>query len=389
MPVTNAISLPKGNGGMTLYGTSNDDSTVTLPDIGFNFIYNGSSVRQLYSSGNTWVGFGASSEHLTINRRDTSYNSLFYAKEVEYGVNLFRIRFEGNSSYSSWGSNNLIWEVSVFETGVIRLVVEKTPNNASSSFVNPGVGTQTLTLASGKSYIFTPSDVSGKNYIIQEGTYIPCISKYLMVDDEGVKNYQTISGVSSWVKIGDLPLTENMFKSFGIDTVPASVEGVVGAHPILYYYTDNPETIENKNNYKLQISEVVTSNPKVIIQDRDFNIDEGKTINKIEAVISLVRKDTSGNDISTNGKIKMAISADGGISYLTFNTLSAQFEESDIDDINTFLINGINPSSTLNIDYNALNGLIASQRKIRFAYILEKPTLIDVCKLKKIKIFYN
>lgn len=195
MPVTSAITIPKGNQGMTLFGTRNDDSTVTLPDIGFNFNYNGTAIRQLYTSGNTWIGFGVGNEQLCINRRDASYNNLFYAKEVEYSINLFRVRFEGNSSYGSWGSNDLIWELSVFETGVIRLVIEKIPNNGTNSFVNPGIGTQALTLAAGKSYIFTPSDVTGKNYVIQEGSYIPCVSKYLMVDSEGVKNYQTINGV--------------------------------------------------------------------------------------------------------------------------------------------------------------------------------------------------
>ncbi|GAA0109240.1 hypothetical protein [Clostridium tertium] len=385
MPVTNQVSLPKGNVGMTLYGTRNDDSTVNLPDIGFDFKYNGSTIRQIYSSGNTWIGFGVGSEHLSINRKDTSYNNLYYSYEVEYSTKLFRVRFEGNSSYSGWGSNDLVWEVSVFETGVIRLVIEKIPNNGTNSFVNPGAGTQTLALAQGKSYIFMPSDVTGKNFIIQEGSYIPCITKFLMVDIEGIKNYQS----GAWVKIGDLPLIEDMFKNYGIDTLPISMEGLVGNSPALYIYTDNPEVKINKSNNKLAIEKTVTSKPKIIIQNYDFNIHDEKTIKVIESLVKYTRKDVNLNDIATNGRIRMVLSIDSGESWLTYNINTATFDTIDISDITTFLDNGINPTILSSLNYVSLNEMIDKSRKLRFAYILEKPTLNDVCKLKKIKISYN
>lgn len=385
MPVINQMSLPKGNAGMTLYGTRNDDSTVTLPDIGFNFNYNGLAIRQLYTSGNTWVGFGGASEHLCINRRDASYNNLYYASEVEYSTKLFRIRFEGNSYYGSWGSNDLIWELSVFETGVIRLVIEKIPNNGINSFNNPGIGTQTLVLSQGKSYIFTPADLSGKNYTVQEGSYIPCITKFLMVDSEGVKNYQG----STWTKIGDLPLTEEMFKTYGVDTLPASMAGLSGTSPALYIYTDNPDVKANKNSNRFFIEKTVTSKPKVIIQNYDFNIHDGKSINKLEAIVQYTKKDSNLNDVTTNGKIRIALSVDSGLSWLTYNINTSSFESIDITDSATFFANGINPTILTSLDYAALNAMIAQDRKLRFAYILDKPTLNDVCKLRKIKILYN
>lgn len=389
MPVISEYSLPKGNVNMTQIGGTNDDSTVTLPDMGFNFYYDGNTVRQLYTSGNTWVGFGASSEHLKINRKDTSYNKLFYIKEMEHGINLFRIRFEGNSYYSSWSNNDLIWELSVFETGVIRLVIEKIPNNGTNSFNNPGIGTQTLTLTTGKSYIFTPNDPNGRNFIIQEGSYIPCNSKYLMVDSEGIKNFQTIEGASTWVKIGDLPLTEEMFNTYGVDNLPDSLDGLIDAEPLLYHYTDNPDVIGDKILYGLKLSETVTSKPRVIIQNTDFTIHEGKSINRFEAVVATVRKDVNGNDVATNGKLRIAISLNSGLSWLTYNNVNFAFESIDINDSYAFLNSGINPSSLLGLDYIALNTMLESERKLRFAYILEKPTLSDVCKLRKMKIFYN
>ena len=81
MAIKPIVALPKGNAGMTLISSRNDDSTVSFPDIGFDFKYNGSPVRIIYSTGNTWIGFGTASEHLTINRKDTSVNNLYYKKE--------------------------------------------------------------------------------------------------------------------------------------------------------------------------------------------------------------------------------------------------------------------------------------------------------------------
>lgn len=388
MAVVKEYALPKGNAGMTKFGDRNDDSTVTLPDIGFDFRYNGSVVRKIYINGNSWVGFNSSSEQLKINRRDTSYNKLFYSNEIEYGVKLFRVRFEGNSSYSSWGSNNLIWEVSIFETGVIRVVIENFPNNGSNSFANPGVGTVTLKFEQGKSYIFTPENEEGKNYVIEEGSYIPCTSKYLLVDSEGVKTYAD-GEQAKWVIIGQLPLTEDMFKTHGIETVPASRIGIKDNAPTLYYYTDSQEVLDHKVNYTLRIAETTTSRRKKIIQNYDFNIHEGKSINRFEVIFRSSKKDAKGNEEETDGKMKIALSVDGGENWLTYNKETSGYEKIDINNEEEFIANGINPSSVLDIDYDGLNSLIEASRKLRVAYIFEKPSLEDVCKLRKFKIFYN
>lgn len=389
MPVISEISLPKGSSGMTQLGGTNDDSTVSLPDMGFDFYYNGNIIRQLYSSGNSWVGFGSGSQHLNINNRDASYNRLLYASEVEYGTNLFRVRFEGNDYYRSWGANNLIWEISVFETGIIRLVLEKFPNNGTNNFANPTVGTVTLNLAQGKSYIFTPSDETGKNYIIEEGSYIPANNKYLMVDSEGVKTYGENEGVTQWFKIGDLPLTEEMFKTYGIDMLPSSLDGLVDAVLVLYNYTDNPNVLENSSGHIFKVSEVVTSKPKVIHQNFDFEIHEGKEIDHFEIVVTTSKRDTNGNEIPTNGRVYIVLSFDSGISFLTYNPAESVFQELNINDLDAFKADGMASSALGGIDYDELNARIQDDRKIRFAYLLDKPTLDDVCKLRKMKIFYR
>lgn len=389
MAIKPIVALPKGNVGMTLISSRNDDSTVSFPDLGFDFKYNGSPVRIIYSSGNTWIGFGTASEHLTINRKDTSVNNLYYKYEVENQTKLFRIRFEGNSYYGSWGSNDLIWELSLYETGVFTLVIEKMPNNGTNNFINPGIGTQPITLEVGKSYVFEPGDSDGKRFSLVEGSYFPHIDKFLIVDDEGVKTLQLVEAVSTWVKVADLPVTQELLLQHGCDILPATLHGLIGDAPTVYYYTDNQDAIDVKDGYEFQILMTATSLPKVIIQREDFLIHTSKIINKIGLDISIDKRDSSGNLINTHGEVRLAISVDEGLTWLIFNMEISLFEEIDINNIAEFLSIGMSPQNLSTIDYSALNHLIETNRKIRFAYLLDKPTFDDVCKLKKLKIFYS
>lgn len=375
MAVIPEYTLPKGSSGMTLYGTRNDDSTATLPAMDFNILYNNTSVNTIYSSGNSWIGIGSSTEHISINRRDTSYNNLYYASEMEFGLKVFRVRFEGNSSYSSWGSNNLIWEFSVFEDGVLRLVIEKTPNNANDNFNNPGGNSLSVRFETGKSYIFTPQNENGTNFIVEEGTYIPCQNKYLIVDQEGVKSYVQSEEGSSWVKIADIPISEELFSEFGVDVLPDDLTGLQ-SQATLFYFTDNPSIVLEKEQYTFEVKEVVTSNPKVILQIEAFQILKDRKIKQIEVVTSEV-----------GGRIRIAFSTDDGMNYYGFSKVTSSFELIDVNNIEDFLQRGIAANDLININYTELNQRIVD--KLSFAYILDKPTLNDICKLKAVKIKYE
>lgn len=383
------IAKPKGSSGMTLFGTRNDDTTVALPDIGFDFMYNGALTRTIYSSGNSWIGIGASSEHLKINRRDTSYNNLYYSKEEENRYKVFRIRFEGNSIYNSWNSNDLLWEVCFYETGVITIIIEKNPRTGTDNFINPGIGTQSLILETGKSYVLIPNSKEGKNYKVYEGSYFPHRDRFLMLDNGEVKKFQTVDGVSKWFKIADMPITEEILLNHGNEFIPSSLEGLVEDTPLLYYYTDNVDVLENPVELKFKIGLITTSLPKVIKQKGDFLIPTGKSISNIVAEVSTDIINSSGVATKTNGKIRMALSVDEGLTWLTFGVNLANYEEVDITNTTEFINQGINPENLNVINYGRLNELMEANRKIRFAYILDKPTLSDVSKIKKLKIYYN
>ncbi len=394
MAVISEYTLPKGNEGMTLLGTRNDDTTVTLPSIAFGFPFNNATITSIFVSGNSWLGIGGNTEHLKINRRDASYNSLYYATEVEYGVNTFRIRFEGNSVYNNWSLNDLFWEVTFFEEGVIRVVIEKSPNSGVDSFLCPDNVTITTKFESGKSYILLPQNEEYTTYLIEEGSYIPSESKYLMVDSEGVKSYIADENeVYSWVKVTDEPINVDMFLEFGIDTLPNDLTGLL-ATPKLMYYTDNPNIVAEKENFKLEVKEVVTSKPKLIVQKSDFVIEDYQTIELITVDTNIVggnirvafsvRNQRFRHEQSSCPNFFSALSVDGGISYMTYNDQNHKFV--DIDDPYTFLEEGIAPEEFATMNYSKLNGLINGS--LRFAYVLDKPLLTDVCKIKVVKIKY-
>ncbi|WP_373845534.1 hypothetical protein [Clostridium sp.] len=115
--------------------------------------------------------------------------------------------------YSTWGTLNLVWELILFNDSAMVLVIELIPNTGTNSFVNPTLGTTTLTLENNKSYAFIPGQEQGKAYTVQEGSYIQPNIKYLMVDGNDIKHWDISS--SSYVKISELPLTADKFQSTG------------------------------------------------------------------------------------------------------------------------------------------------------------------------------
>lgn len=190
MPAISTQLSALGNTGMTRLGNTNDDTTVNIA-MGMTMKYGGADVTTIYTSGNSWVGFGSGTQHLNINNRDASYNALYYKLETMYGQTCFRLRFEGNTYYSSWGSNNLIWELICFPDGGMTLIVVRNDGGGTSNFDSKGNGTISYGCQTGKSYALTPADPSnrGTYYTISEGQYMPAITKYLVQDGEEIKNY--------------------------------------------------------------------------------------------------------------------------------------------------------------------------------------------------------
>jgi len=193
---------------------------------------------------------------------------------------------------------------------------------------------------------------------------------FLAQDSEGIKAFD--EELSAWTLVSQPPITQELILSKGVSILPNILNGL-GFPSALRCYTDDLEVVSDIDNRKLFVHQIVTSKPKTIIQNEDFIIPSGKLIEKAELRANVV-----------GGKVRSAISADSGASWLTFK--NDEFIPINIADQSAFLQDGISPENFANFSISKLNEVLSET--IRFAYILEKPNLSDICKLKAVKITY-
>lgn len=359
MGTIQTIRLPKGNTGMTQLGTTNDDSTVTLPNIGFDFFYNGVNCRSNISvNGNSWFGVG-STTILKVSSADNSYNALYYAYETENGKAVFRIRFEGNQSYSNYGANNLVWELILYSDGTMVLVVVNSLKTGTDSMANLG-GAGTASWTAGQSYVFCPSVSTGSVYAITTGSYLQTLSKYLVSDSDGIKHFDG----TNWVKVGDLPLTEAMFRSYGDSSLSISRSGLTSSTPTLNYWS------EDLNEVTHQIKQIVIPKPVLVKQITNYVLTTG-----VKSVATAVT-------VTGTSLIRIIVSVDSGA---TWNYWSGSAWVV-IDSTN---ITTLTASTMTSAIVNAITAaqwllLVGTSKTIRFGWFLKQVLSTESCNVNYI-----
>lgn len=369
---SSSLISPKGNSGMTLLSSHNDDTTVKFPDIGFDFYYNGANCRAtIYSSGNSWVGFTGSNEQLKINRRDAGADNIYYANETVNNKPTFRIRWEGHQSYSAWETLDLVWELIIFNDSAMVLVIEKIPNTGTNSFENPTIGTTTLTLENNKSYAFIPSQDQGKAYNVKEGSYVQANIKYLIVDGNEIKHWDTAS--SSYAKVSELPLTADKFQTYGDDTYHKERTGIISTSPSLKIWSPLAEMIAPK------VTQTIKPKPTIVTMKEDISFSEAYINDIINAVVTL--------DNTGSGIINFIVSVDSGVSWKVWNSSSwGLVDTTNMQDVKS---KGMSISVLQGITEAQWTSLNLSNKKIRFAWYMEITSSTDILKLKEIRVNYS
>lgn len=369
---SSSLISPKGNSGMTLLSSHNDDTTVKFPDIGFDFYYNGSNCRTTINiSGNSWLGFSGATEQLKINRRDAGADNIYYVNETVNNKPTFRIRWEGHQSYSTWGTLDLVWELIIFNDSAMILVIEKIPNTGTNSFENPTIGTTTITLQNNKSYAFIPSQDQGKAYNVKEGSYVQANIKYLIVDGSEIKHWDTAS--SSYVKVSELPLTTDKFQTYGDDTYHKERTGIISTSPSLKIWSPLTDMIAPK------VIQTIKPNPAIVIMKDDILFSEAYIKDIINAVVTL--------DNTGSGIINFIVSVDSGVSWKAWN--SSSWGLVDITNVQDVKSKGMSVSVLQGITEVQWTSLDISNKKIRFSWYMEITASTDVLKLKQIRVNYN
>lgn len=156
-------------------GSGNDDEVDTLQTNISWFYYNGVCVSNVYASGNSWIGFGVSSEQLKVNRRDAKMYYLYSETGKIGNYRFYKIRWIGYSAYNqSSDSYAQKYDVFVFDNGQIYLNFYDVPVSSVNGTNQLVCGSETVSyqISSGAAceYTFKASNVeTGSGWTVQTG----------------------------------------------------------------------------------------------------------------------------------------------------------------------------------------------------------------------------
>lgn len=216
-----------------------DDGNDTVTGVNW-FAFNGVVTNNIYANGNSWIGFGSTSEHLKVNRRDAVMYYLYREEGTLYDYYKFlKIRWVGYSNYSSLNSSCLLsYDIILWDTGDISLHMVNIPTSYNN-------GIYSLTASSTYSYTVstTNPDVTFKktdsgfevsnNIISLKKLY----KRYLIRDGS---NYYTIEN-NNLKNITVTDLTSTIFLENGIKTIPDISLLLTLTNPELLYWNDSNE----------------------------------------------------------------------------------------------------------------------------------------------------
>ena len=190
-----------------------DDGTDTVTGVDW-FSYGGTVCNNIYANGNGWIGFGASSEHLKVNRRDQAMWNLWREEGTVSNVRFLRIRWSGYTRYSATSASALLtFDVILLETGDIVLYIVDVPSDnyegvftlGSLTYEKPTADRRYVTfyLQADGSYVadYAPIELSIKKYLVRNGSTIYTVTDGALVEVSGTLN-------------------ADLFIASGIDTIP-------------------------------------------------------------------------------------------------------------------------------------------------------------------------
>lgn len=225
--------------------TKQDDGTDTITGVSW-FDFNGTTASTIYASGNSFIGFGSSSEHLKVNRRDGAMYSLYREEGTLYDYYKFlKIRWVGYSRYNQTSSAYAVeYDVILWDTGDISLHMISIPtsyNTGTYSLVASSTYTYTVS-DSMPDVTFTKTDdgFTVSNNIIN--LEMPYERRYLI--RAGSDYYTITDNVLTQIEVTDI--TSATFLNYGITSMPTfSLLTGLSNPEILYWAEKNSVSLSN------------------------------------------------------------------------------------------------------------------------------------------------
>lgn len=276
-----------------------DDGTDSITGVNW-FTYNGTVASTIYVSGDSWIGFGSSSERLNVNRRDNAMYSLYREEGTLYGHYKFlKIRWVGYSHYNLIATNYKIeYDVILWDTGDISLHMISIPtsyNSGTYSLVASSTYTYTVSTSSPDvTFVKTDSGFEVSNDIID--LQLPYEKRFLI--KSGSTYYTIVNNALSNISVSDL--TSSTFLDNGIDYIPDYSLIKSLPDPQILFWAD-------KSDLVLEDGLVVYGTPPIphIVYYESQDIPSGRNIRQAEMLAS--------------DDVLLAITFDNGQNYKYYN----------------------------------------------------------------------
>ena len=330
-----------------------DDGTDIITGVSW-FTYDGVAASNIYASGNSFIGFGSSSEHLKVNRRDGALYSLYREEGTLWNYYKFlKIRWKGYSYYNNTSSSYAVeYDVILWDTGDISLHMISIPTSYKD-------GTYSLVASSTYTYSVSTSnpDVTFKKTdtgFTVSNSIIELLPEPYYLIRSGSTYYTVINNNLNTIEVSEL--TSSIFQDLGMEEIP-NLSLLTGL--------TNPEILCWRNaTWQPSVGLVVKYTPPLPqIIYYDANVTGHNGIEKVECLAS--------------GDALFSISIDDGQTWKYYNNGTWNTVETDLDGMNSDMLKSITPT--------AWSEFVTSSTTIKFRCALTTKT----SNVGKIYIKYN
>ena len=308
-----------------------DDNTVKIEGVDW-FSFNDRVANDIYISGNSWIGFGTSTEQLKICRRDAKLYTLSREVGTLYNHYQFiRIKWEGYAQYNNTSiSAELKYEILLLDNGDVFIHIIKAPTNSSymgTSSLACSTGTKSISLSAGVTNLYV-SFKKIENVNDYELSYEildiekPKNRKYLISDaNEDVYSLNINSELIIVGKISDL--SAQLFLDYGISDLIDSSHLIGLNNPSVYCWQEELEDVPilNMKINATPTNQVVISENIVVNDSRIIGI-ENVVINSDESTLFEVSFD-NGNTYKIFNQGVWINSIGTGMTKLEINSISS------------------------------------------------------------------
>lgn len=287
-----------GNMTVVVNNVGHDDDSVSVAGTEW-LSFKGAAVSTIYCNGNSWLGFGSSSEHLRVNRRDAKMWYLYREEGTLYGYYHFlRVRWRGYSYYSNTSASYLQeYDVLLFDTGDICLHMVNIPTSNNDG-TNQLVADKTYTFsysADAPNITFYKQEDGGytvKNELVQITP--PFDRKYLIQDAESKVLYNIADEALNQLQA--TTVSADTFRQYGMDVIehPELLLGI--SKPVVLYWQDSDLELPEK-----KVLVIATPPPQEILTIIDISDESIKGVDSVTADVS--------------GDPRFACSFDGGTTW--------------------------------------------------------------------------